>query len=91
MNSLREEVEKSLSKNSDSEVATIAHNLGIICSGISCTECPLMIDGVCLYCVVQEENDRRKHQQKNKTIKDFSDDELLNELITRYDIARNGG
>ena len=50
-----------------------------------------MIDGVCLYCVVQEENDKRKYKAEKRTIKDFSDDELLNELITRYDKARNGG
>lgn len=92
MNSLREEVENALSRCTDGEVATIEHNLGIICSGISCTNCPLMISGVCLYAIARDEVDHRECQaRKKQSIKDFSDDELLNELITRYDKARNGG
>lgn len=89
--SVREEVEKHLEKLTDSDVATIEHNLGIICSSISCIDCPLMIEGVCLYSAVHDAMDVRRKHTERRTIKDYSDDELLNELITRYDTARNGG
>lgn len=90
---VREHIRLQLSKLSDSDIETINHNLGIICSSISCSDCPLLVSDNCVYCMVHEEiTDRRKNKEaRTEELSKFSDDALLNELITRYDRARNGG
>lgn len=90
---VREHIRNQLSKLTDSDIETINHNLGIICSSISCSGCPLLLADNCVYCLVNDEiTNRRKNKAAHaEELSKFSDDALLNELITRYDRARNGG